>query len=115
MARVYDIVEKIKNGNERPTVRIDNDHVYTIQTSKNTALFIKALTEDKKVDDFEKLDKTIEAGLGKEALEYINSLDLPMTAFSTIVNVIMAAIGDISLEEVEKAAAEEVKKFQKRK
>lgn len=114
MARVYDIVEKIKNGNEKPTIKIEENHEYTINTSKNTALFIKAVSEDKGLDDFEKIDKTIESGLGKEALDYINSLDLSTSAYVTIVNAIMAAIGDVDLEEIEKAAKEEQKKFRKR-
>ena len=51
MARVYDIMEKIKNGNERPTIKIDEDHVFNVNTSKNTALAIKAKGEDKKADE----------------------------------------------------------------
>ena len=53
------------------------------------------------MDDFEKIDKIIEAGIGKEALEYIDSLDLPIASYVVIVNVIMAAINDVSLEEIE--------------
>lgn len=114
MARIYDIMDKIKNGNERPTVKIDVDHVYTINTSKNTALYIKAVSEDKSLDDFEKIDRVIETGLGREALDYINSMDLDVASHSTIVNVIMAAIGDTTLEEVEKASKEEAKKFRRK-
>lgn len=115
MARVYDIIEKIKNGNEKPTVMIDEKHVYTINTSKNTALLVKAISEDDKIDDFEKIDNIIETGLGKEALKYINSLNLPTAAYGTIVNVVMAAIGDMSLEEVEEEAKRASKEFRKRK
>lgn len=101
MSRAYDIAERLKNGNKKPTVKIDDEHIYKINTSKNTAIYLKALSEDDKIDEFDSIDKIIEAGLGKEALEYINSLDLPMPSYTTIVNVIMAAINDMSLEEIE--------------
>ena len=113
MARVYDIMEKIKNGNERPTIKIDEDHVFNVNTSKNTALAIKAKGEDKKADEFEQIDFLIEAGLGKEAKKYIDSLDLSIEALGTIVNAIMAAIGGKSLEEVEEAAKKEARKPRK--
>ena len=101
MSRAYDIAEKLKNGSKKPTVKIDETHTYEINTSKNVGIYLKGLVEDSKMDEFEKIDNIIEAGVGKEALEYINSLDLPMSAYVTIVNVIMAAINDISLEEIE--------------
>lgn len=101
MSRAYDIAERLKNGNKKPTVKIDDVHIYEINTSKNTAIYLKVLSEDEKMDEFESIDKIIEAGLGKEALEYIDSLELPMSSYVTIVNVIMAAINDISLEEIE--------------
>lgn len=113
MAKTYDIMEKIKNGNERPTIKIDEDHIFTVNTSKNTALAIKAKGEDKKVDEFGQIDFAIEAGLGKKAKEYIDSLDLSIEALATVVNAIMAAIGGTSLEEVEEAAKKEARKPRK--
>lgn len=101
MSRAYDIAEKLRNGIQKPTVKIDDNHTYEINTSKNVGITLKALVEDSKIDDFEKIDKIIEAGLGKDALEYINTLDLPMSSYIVIVNVIMAAINDVSLEEIE--------------
>ena len=56
--------------------------------------------------NLKKIDKIIESGLGKEALEYIDSLDLPMSTYVTIVNVIMAAINDVSLEDIEEMEVE---------
>ena len=101
MSRAYDIAEKIKSGSKKPTVKIDEKHTYEINTSKNTGIYLKGLVEDSKIDEFEKIDKIIESGLGIEALGYIDSLDLPMSTYVTIVNVIMAAINDVSLEEIE--------------
>lgn len=113
MSRAYDIAEKLKNGSKKPTVKIDETHIYEINTSKNVGIFLKGLTEDSKMDDFEKIDKIIEAGIGKEALEYIDSLDLPIASYVVIVNVIMAAINDVSLEEIEEIEEMEVESTNK--
>lgn len=99
MARVYDIINKLKNT--KPTVKIDEEHEFNINTSKNTAIFIKSLAEDEKMDEFKKIDSIMESALGKEAFDYIESLDLEMPAYNTIINVIMAAISDKDLEEME--------------
>lgn len=101
MSRSYDIAERLKNGSKKPTVKIDESHTYEINTSKNVGIFIKGVVEDSKKDEFKKIDEIIEAGIGKEALEYIDSLDLPMSYYEVIINVIMAAINDVSLEEIE--------------
>lgn len=100
MARVYDIVEKLRN--KKPTVKIDSEHEFTINTSKNTAIFIKSVVDDDKEEEFKKIDMIMESALGKKAFDYIESLDLEMSAYNTIINVIMAAISDKDLEEMEK-------------
>ena len=119
MSRAYDIAEKLKNGSKKPTVKIDDTHTYEINTSKNVGMLLKGLVEDTKIDEFKKIDKIIEAGIGKEALKYIDSLDLPMASYVTIVNVIMAAINDVSLEEIEEMEVESSNKnnnnFRKKK
>ena len=49
------------------------------------------------------MNKVIEAGLGKDALEYIKSLgdEYSNVAYTIIINVIIAAISGVSLEEIE--------------
>ena len=108
MGKVYDIMSRLTNN--KPVVKIDEEHKYEVSNSKNQAIFIKQLMEDDKIDDFEKMDKIIEAGLGKEALDYINSLNLSLVASSTIINVIMAALNEMDLEEMDALAEEEKKK-----
>lgn len=115
MARAYDIAERLQNANKKSTIKIDDNHIYPINTSKNSAILMQAISQDEKLDDLERIDKLIEAGLGKEALGYINSLDLSIEALSVIINVIMAAIGDITLEEAEEEAKKAAKKFRKGK
>lgn len=111
MGRVYDIMDRLTNN--KPVVKIDETHEYEVRNSKNNAIFIKQLSEDKSLDDFQRMDKVIEAGLGKEAAKYIDSLDLSVKATATVLNAIMAAIGEVELEEVEKEAAKQAKGFRK--
>lgn len=107
MARAYDIVARLQSGNERPTVKIDESHEFKINTSKSAVLFIRASTEDKDKDEFEKIDAIIKIALGEDAFEYIMSQDPPMENLSLIVNVIMAAISNEDLETLEAQAGEE--------
>ena len=110
MARFYDIAERMKVGREKPTVKIDEEHEFKINTSKSAVLYIQGISEDKDLNDVEKMDKVIVSALGKEAADYIDSQDLPMPMIVTIANVIMAAIADMSLEEIEEASKEEAKR-----
>lgn len=107
MARKYNIIERLKAKNEKPFVQIDEDHCYNINTSKTNVMAIMALyseSNNENIDNLKLIDKTIEMGLGKEALEYINSLDMTMAATSEIVSAIMAGISDIEIEEIEEKA-----------
>lgn len=110
MSRLYDIAERMKSGNTKPEVKVDDEHVYKINTGKSAVLFIRAVTEDKEIDDFKKMDSIINIALGKEALDYINEQDFAFSNVSTIVNVIMAAINDVTLEELEESIKEDAKK-----
>lgn len=109
MARFYDISERMKSGKEKPKIKIDEEHEYKINTGKSAVLFIQGISEDKKLNEVEKLEKIMLTALGKEATDYINEQDLPMPMIITIANVIMAAIEDVELEEVEKLSREEAK------
>lgn len=107
MGRKYDIVQKIKEGNQRPTITIDEEHEYKINVTRPAVLQIMALSEDaeeEKADQFEIFDQIIGVALGQEAFEYINGLELNMDVYGTIINVIMAGIQGISLEELEETA-----------
>lgn len=115
MSKAYNIVERLKSENKRPTIQIDENHEYKINTSKNAALLIKCISQDENLDDFDRIDKIIECALGGEALEYINSLDLTMNALTTVINVIMAGISGVDLEEMDELSAKEARKFRKRK
>jgi thermostable 8-oxoguanine DNA glycosylase len=111
MGKVYNIMDRLTN--DKPQIQIDNDHIYTVNNSKNQAIFIKQLSEDKSVDEFKRMDNIIEAALGKEALDFINTLNLSVTSTSVVINAIMAAIGEVELEEVEKEVKKQSKGFRK--
>ena len=121
MAKVYDIMNKLVNV--KPTVKIDEDHEYKINNTKNNAIYIQSLVkenkkkDDKKQDEMELINKIIKASLGKEAFEYIDSKgdEWSMSAYNAIINVIMAAISNIELEEIEEMSEKEAKRFQESK
>lgn len=110
MARVYDIISRLENGNQKPVIKIDADHEFKINNSKAAAFRIMALAEDEKVSDEERLEGIVKVGLGEEAFKYIESLELSMPNYNLIINAVMAAIGDVDLEEVEKEAKKAKKK-----
>ena len=109
MARVYDIISILENGNQKPVVKIDAEHEFKINNSKAAAFRIMALSNDENIKEKERLEGVIIIGLGKDAFEYIESLDLSMPNYNLIISAIMAAIGDVEIEEIE----EESKKAKK--
>lgn len=112
MAKVYDIVSRLKN--EKPQIKLSEEHTYPVRNSKNSVILMKGISEDPKIEDDKKIDMIIEAGIGKEALEYIETMDLSFTELMTIVNAIMAAVADEELEEIEKLGKIEAKKNTKK-
>ena len=105
MGRRYDVIDRLRNRNERPVVEIDAEHKYPINTSKTNVLLIMSevkkaqkKTEDDPESDIKMIDKIIQIALGKEALDYINESNMTMAATNDIMAVIMAAIGDTEVD-----------------
>ena len=105
MGRVYDVISRLQNKNERPVIKIDEEHTYTINTSKTNVLTMVAYirkkekeTQDDAEKDIKMTDQIIKMALGEEALEYINSKDMTMAAISDIVQVIMSALTDTDVD-----------------
>lgn len=115
MAKVYNIMNKLVC--EKTIVKIDENHEYKINNSKNNAIYVQSLVKnkDKKENDIEVLEKIVKASLPKEAFEYIESLDLSLEAYSVIVNAIMAGISNLELDEIEELNEKEAKRFQESK
>ena len=101
MGRVYDIVNRVANANQKPTIRLDEEHEFKINNSFTAAIAIKAYSEDDKLSDEERIKKIFTVALNKEARSYIDSQEYAMAVYITILNAIMAAISDMSLEEME--------------
>ena len=112
-----------KMVNVKPTVKIDEEHEYKINNTKNNAIYIQSLAkgndkkDDKKYDEMEFMNKIIKASLGQEAFEYIDSKgeEWSMAQYEAILNVIMAAVSNVELEEIEELSKKEVKRFQEGK
>ena len=107
MARKYDLVERLKAKNERPFLVLDEQHAYSINTSKTNALAIMALMDQRKSEDaadLSMIDDVIRMSLGEDALQYLNAQEISIAALQEIVKTIMAAMADMSLEESEQQA-----------
>ncbi|ELC8383191.1 hypothetical protein [Clostridium perfringens] len=121
MAKVYNIMNKMVNA--KPTVKIDEEHEYKINNTKNNAIYIQSLAKgndkegNEKYDEMEFINKIIKASLGQEAFEYIDSKgdEWSMAQYEAIINVIMAAVSNVELEEIEELSKKEAKRFQEGK
>lgn len=114
MGKLYDIAGRMAEGNKKPEIKIDEEHVYKINTGKSAVLYIEAISQDDKKKEMVKIDEIIKVALGEEAFSYIDSLDMPISNLSLIVTVIMAAVSDMPLEEMESDMKEEAKKPRKK-
>lgn len=118
MAKVYNIMDKLVNV--KPIVKIDEEHEYKINNTKNNAVYIQSLVKKNKqdkekneeVDEIKLIEKIIKNSLGKDAFDYIESLNLSMEGYNTIVNTIMAGISNSELEEIEEMGKKEMERFQ---
>ena len=112
MSKIYNIMDRLDNV--KPSIQLAEDKIFKVNNSKNTAIAIKAVSEDKKLDDFKRMDKIVELALGKKALEYIDSLELSVKSYGTVITAIMAAISEEELEELEELAENEAEKIKKK-
>lgn len=119
MSQLIDLSQRLTN--EKPRIRIDASHEYEVRNNKNVVILMDEISKAKDIPDFaqdgDKTDKIIEAALGEDALKYLKTLDLAANGWNIIVEAIMAAVNEISLEEIEKEAKKaqegKVKEFRK--
>lgn len=118
MAKMYDIVERLKHKNEKPFVKIDEHHSYTIDTSVAKGFAVMNLSKkakkaehenDESYDDEAFVYEMIDLALGTDALNYIQSQNLTMDALILIMDVITAAYAGKDLSD-EKATKEKKSK-----
>lgn len=104
MAKCYDIVERLKAKNAKPSIKLDEDHIFTVNNSKNIMLEIMALANDAKDSDgtasqIKLVDKVIRLTLGDKAFDYIQSLDMSADAYMYLMEAIVAAMNGTEIEE----------------
>ncbi|MEG0165643.1 hypothetical protein [Anaerorhabdus sp.] len=110
MARKIDIIERLKKKNERPFIMIDEEHSYTVNTSKANVLHIMSLQSEKKemtaIEQNELYNTIVSLALGDDAVKYIDNLDLSMEAYTEIILAISASISGQAIEDIEKVTNE---------
>lgn len=89
--RVIDVSMKITN--QLPMIRITEDLVVTVNNRKSTILNIQAMAQEaenkENKDDMAFMIKGLEMLVGKDALDKIEALDLPIPEYKEMYNTIM--------------------------
>ena len=112
MGRIYDIANRL--GGAKPVVKISDGTEYTIKTTMPIMIMIKAIAKNEEIEDEERIQKIVGVALGEKALKHIESLEYTVPEWALIIQTIMAAMGDMDLEDVEEAAKDTGKKPGKR-
>lgn len=102
----YNIIERMKEANKRPVIELDEGHNFTVNSSVPAVLKIQEISKKQKEngEEYNEVDGVydiIAVALGKKAVEYIKSQEYTFAAVTLIVEAIMAAINNSTLEEVE--------------
>lgn len=92
MARPFDIIERLKQKNEKPILKITEDLVVTIDNSKTTVLSVEALMRSSNEEDslLDNADKMLGMLIGSKNVKAINKLDLSMSAYQDLVSAIVS-------------------------
>ena len=77
-----------------------HDHTFKVNDRKNTVIRIQQKLEEGAT--LETMNQVLEFALGKEAVDYIEELDLTMQGFQNIFIGVMSCINAMSYEETEK-------------
>lgn len=101
----YDIIDRMKEANKKPEIQLDEEHTFKVNSSTSAVLMIQSIAKKQKDNEnYSEIDGVydiIAVALGKEAVEYIKSQEYTFAALTIIVEAIMAAINNSTLEEVE--------------
>lgn len=90
MSKIIDISAKLTN--ERPKLKLAEDKIYEIDDRKNTIILLNQKIQDTDVNDVNAIDEMISVVLGKEAAKEIDEMNLPISAYQSIMIAIMAAV-----------------------
>lgn len=101
MARIYNITDRLQGG--KPVLEI-RDLKLKLNNSLAAAIAIKACTKEKDTDEFDRLKKIVLIAFGKDGLKQLEGQeDFTLPDWLTVVNVVMAALQGVDLDEVQTA------------
>lgn len=90
MSKIIDISAKLTN--ERPKLKLAEDKIYEIDDRKNTIILLNQKIQDTDVNDINAIDEMISVVLGEKAAKEIDEMNLPISAYQSIMIAIMAAV-----------------------
>lgn len=90
MSKIIDISAKLTN--ERPKLKLAEDKIYEIDDRKNTIILLNQKIQDTDVNDVNAIDEMISVVLGEKAAKEIDEMNLPISAYQSIMIAIMAAV-----------------------
>ena len=109
----YDLISRLDKANEKHVITLAEGKDFKVNTSAPAVLQIQAIVKAKPKDGEDETEKSINdlydmigVGLGKEAKEYVIEQKYSPQALSIVTEAITAAIGNETLEDLEKAQEE---------
>lgn len=99
MANSIDISAKLKK--EPIKIKLTEDKEYTVDNSAETFVIVQDKLKDKEFS-IEVMYEVIEILMGKDALKEIKDMKLSVNGIESVIIGLMAAINEISYEEMEK-------------
>lgn len=99
MANSIDISAKLKK--EPIKIKLTEDKEYTVDNSAETFVIVQDKLKDKEFS-IEIMYEVIEILMGKDALKEIKDMKLSVNGIESVIIGLMAAINEISYEEMEK-------------
>lgn len=90
-----------KFSNEKPTIKLSDDLILSINDGHKNVLIVNTLMNNNKLSEADRMSKILDQLLGKNATEKIDKLNLRFLDYQKIFFGVMAAINDESYEDVE--------------
>lgn len=116
MNKMYDISTKISN--QLPTVRLNDELIFSVNNRKDNMLLVKKYVEDTEkkaqqvqeaiergedvepVEEFAAMDGALKLLIGAKATEALNELNLPLPEYKMVYQTIMGAAQGVDPEKL---------------
>ena len=106
----YDLMSRLDKANEKHVIVLAEGHECKVNASAPAVLQIQAIVKSKPKDGEDDTEKSINdlfnmigVALGKDAVNYVKEQEYSAEALGIVAEAITAAIGNESLEDLEKA------------